>query len=171
MMKIKLISLVVGILAFISPIQSAKADIILPGRCHMGYCSDNKFIEKTILKKGSTGTLYSVKLASRSWSFDSKPPKQFNEPNISYVYCSTDSPVYMFESNKVYVVHFLNPGGYSYGFNHSDYPIYWATCHNFVGPDFFSEEMTARAIQLGYPLDLSSDQTYVDNVYCVVDGC
>lgn len=31
------------------------------------------------------------------------------------------------------------------------YPIYWATCHNFVGPDFFSEEMRNRATNLGYP--------------------
>jgi hypothetical protein len=44
----------------------AFADIILPGRCpHMGMCWENKFIKKTLLETGKSGTLYSVEVIAQ----------------------------------------------------------------------------------------------------------
>jgi hypothetical protein len=145
--------------------QSAQAEIILPGRCHMGYCWENQFLGKTLLRTGNdAGKLYSVKLASRDWEMGTSPSSSYGKPTVSYVYCSTTKPAYIFQADGTYFAHLLNPGGDWFGYNMSDYPIYWATCHNFVGPNFFSEEMTSRAIQLGYPLDLPSEQIELDNV-------
>ncbi|PSF33891.1 hypothetical protein C7H19_19400 [Aphanothece hegewaldii CCALA 016] len=54
--------------------------------------------------------------------------------------------------------------------NDSDnYPIYWATCHNFIGPDFFSLEMTERARQLGYSLNLPSEQIELKDVLDILN--
>lgn len=139
--------------------------LVLPGRCQMGECWDNKFVEKMLLKVGPNGTLFSVKTASRSWQMGSQPPNSFGQAEVSYVYCSRTKPAYIFNHEHTYYAHLLNPGsGDFFGYNQSDYPIYWATCHNFVGPDFFSEEMTSRAIKLGYSLNLSSDQIELNNV-------
>lgn len=143
--------------------SSSEPTVILPGRCHMGQCWDNKFVSKSLLKTSNNGELYSVKIASRSWSIDSQPPDNFGQVEMSYVYCSRTKPAYIFNSDNTYYAHLLNPGGDWYGYNQSDYPIYWATCHNFVGPNFFSEEMTSRAIKLGYPLNLSSEQVELNN--------
>ena len=163
-MFIKQLLLATGTLASILIAQPVMAELILPGRCHMGECWDNKFISKTQLREGSNGTLYAVEMASRSWSFGSEPPAKFDSPTIRYVHCSTTKPAYIFNSDGTYYAHLLNPGGDWYGYNVGDYPVYWATCHNFVGPEFFSEKMTSRAVQLGYPLNLSSEQIELNNV-------
>lgn len=143
----------------------AFAELILPGRCpHMGMCWENKFLKKTLLEKGRDGTLYSVELAGRSWRIESQPPDTFEPTRTSYVYCSKTRPAFIFKTDGKFIAHLLNPGGDWYGYNQSDYPVYWATCHNFVGPDFFSEVMKNRAIQLGYPLNLPSEQMDLNNV-------
>lgn len=149
--------------------SDSKSSIALPGRCHMGQCWDNKFIGKSLLKSDTNDELYLVKIASRSWSIDSQPPDNFEQVKTSYVYCSTTKPAYIFNTDNTYYAHLLNPGSDWYGYNQSDYPIYWTTCHNFVGPDFFSEEMTARAIKLGYSLNLSSDQIELNNPLEIMD--
>lgn len=129
-----------------------------------GECGDIKFVGKTLLKTGTDGELYSIKTASRSWKMNSQPSDSFGQVGISYVYCSRIKPAYIFNSDGTYYAHLLNPGGSPLGYDISDYPIYWATCHNFVGPDFFSEEMTARAIRLGYSLNLDARQIELNNV-------
>lgn len=156
--------LITGVLASVLLAQPASADIVLPQKCQMGQCGDSKFIRKDLLREGPNGALYSVKLASRSWQMDSEPPANFGQPEVNYVYCSTTRPSRIFKDGAIYYAHLLNPGGDWFGYNASDYPVYWATCHNFVGPDFFSEEMTSRAIKLGYPLNLPSDQIELSNV-------
>jgi hypothetical protein len=150
--------------------RSAFADVILPGRCHMGECWDSKFVGKELIKKGNLGTLYLVTTASRSWQIDSQPPINFQNPTTQYVYCSTTKPAYIFKTEDgIYYAHLLNPGGDWYGYNQSDYPIYWATCHNIVGPNFFSEEMTARAKKLGYSTNLDSEQVELNNPIDILD--
>lgn len=144
--------------------QFALADIILPGSCHMGECYENKLIEKTILRKTANGILYSIRIASRSWPMGTQPNSRFGQMETNYVYCSTTKPAYIFKLDGIYYAHLLNPGGEWFRYNVSDYPIYWSTCHNFVGPDFFSEKMTAKAIKLGYPLNLPSEQIELNNV-------
>ncbi len=143
--------------------KAPKSSIILLDRCHMGQCGDSKFIEKTLLKTSPNGKLYSVKTAYRSWAMGSQPPNSFGKVQVSYVYCSKIKPALIFNSDNTYYAHLLNPGGDWYGYNFSDYPIYWVTCHNFVGPDFFSQEITSRAIKLGYSLDLPSEQVELKN--------
>ena len=94
----------------------------------------------------------------------SQPPNSFGKVEVSYVYCSTIRPAYIFNSDNIDYAHLLNPGGDDwYGYNFSDYPLYWATCHNYVGLDFFSEEITSRAIKLGYSLNLPSEQIELKN--------
>lgn len=154
--------LTLGIVFLIA--QPGLADIILPGRCHMGWCSESKLLEKTLLKKGSNGTLYSIKTVGRAWKMGTEPTNDYGNERINYVYCSKTKPAYIFKSESTYIAHLLNPGGGWSGYNQSDYPAYWATCHNFVGPNFFSEEMTARAVQLGYTLKLPQEQIELNNL-------
>lgn len=159
--------LTLGVVLLIA--QPVLADIILPMRCHMGQCGEQKLLEKTLLKKGTNGTLYSVKTAGRSWKWGSEATRDFGNERISYVYCSKTKPAYIFKSESTYYAHLLNPGGGWSGYNHNDYPVYWATCHNFVGPNFFSEEMTARAVQLGYSLKLPQEQIELKNVVEIME--
>lgn len=165
MLTQKLLIVIGSLLAASLLSTAAKADIVLPGRCHMGICSESRLTKKETLRSGPNGTLYSVELAHRSWPMEAEPTEPFREPSISYVYCSTQRPAYLFKVDDIYYAHLLNPGGHDFfGYNMSDYPIYWATCHNFVGPNFFSEQMTANAIRLGYPLNLPQEQIELRNV-------
>ena len=118
--------------------KPALADLILPGRCHMGYCFDHKFVSKTLLQEGRNSKIYAVELASRSWEINLAPPTTFDPPETYYVHCSTRRPAFISNHEGTYSASLLNPGGDDwYGYNVSHYPVYWATCHNFVGPDFF----------------------------------
>lgn len=152
--------LIVGVLTSLEIVSPAIAEIILPGRCHMGICWDRKFIDKDLLKSTNIGKLYAVKTAERSWKMGMMRPNKFKESGISYIYCSNTKPAYVFKNDGVgYIANLLNPGGGDwYGYNLSDYPVYWTACHNIIGPDFLSEEMTAKALKLGYPLNLTSEQ-------------
>lgn len=159
-------------LAWIVPISIATtlalpalANFILPGRCHQGACSEYTYLSKTAIGDGRTGRLYEVQLSSRTY-FDNGNPDYF-ERMTSYVYCSTRNPHYIFipEYQNSPVATMLNPGGDDYPYAFVDfYPVYWATCHNFVGPNFFSQDMKARAIRLGYPLNFPSSQFDLNNV-------
>jgi hypothetical protein len=173
-MKMKVVRLITGIITFTLFTQSVLADIVLPGGCQMGECWEQKLIEKRLIKSGSKGTIYAVKTVVRSGSMDSQAFGSFGEVKLSYVYCSTTKPAIIFDVDfdvdRTYYAHLLNPGSQDWaGYNQSDYPLYWATCHNFVGPDFFSEEMTAKAIKLGYPLNLPQEQIELNNVLEIME--
>jgi len=107
----------------------------------MGMCWEQKFLKKTLLEKGKNGTLYLAELASRSWRVETKPPATFNPSKTNYVYCSKSRPTFIFESDGKYITHLLNPGGDWYGYNVSDYPVYWTTCHKFVIEDYHVDNM------------------------------
>lgn len=163
MKRVTLVGVVIGFLLLAN--QPAQAEVILPESCRMGECWQSKLIAKNILKRNQLGTLYSVHLAARSWQQESPPPLEFAQVRTDYVFCSTVKPALIFELEGDYFAHLLNPGGDDYsGYNQDDYPIYWATCHNLVGPDFFSEEMTNRARKWGYTLNLPSEQITLKNV-------
>jgi len=88
---------------------------------------------------------------------------QFSSPQIGYVICSTSKPAYIFKasagSSSNYYANLLNPDGQSYyGYNMSDYSIYWATCHDLVEPPYFSSAMVTQSIRLGYSGKLIQDQ-------------
>ncbi|OUC13019.1 MAG: hypothetical protein B0A82_19190 [Alkalinema sp. CACIAM 70d] len=168
-MMLKLLAGMMGLTPVLLSAQATLASPILPGRCHMGTCWDSQFISKTVVDKTDRGTLYRVQIAHRSWPMESDPSDNFGEPQTNYVLCSTQKPAYIFESDGTVYAHLLNPGGDWFGYNQGDYPVYWATCHNFVGPNFFSDEMTEKARSLGYPLDLPSDQIELTKVTDILE--
>lgn len=167
MKRITLVGAGIGFLLLAN--QPAQAEVILPGGCRMGECWESKLIEKNILKRNHLGILYSIKLATRSWGEEFSPPKEFTQIRTDYVFCSTVKPAYIFELDGTYFAHLLNPGGDYSGYNKDDYPLYWATCHNLVGPDFFSDQITARALKWGYPLNLPSEQITLKNVFDIMN--
>jgi hypothetical protein len=157
--------LVLGLAIALSTLaaSTAGADVVVPGRCHMGHCWETKIFRKQPLQQTASGTLYAIETGSRDWSMEQPRPSErqlpFQQRDLSYVFCSRLRPSYIFKADGKYYAHLLNPDGKSYyGYNQSDYPIYWATCHNLVGPDFFSERMVTKSIQLGYPGNLPEEQ-------------
>jgi hypothetical protein len=161
---------------FVSAVLGASipvhAQAVVPGRCHMGSCGEMIIASKTPLRSTSIGTLYEVRTGYRSWPMGTARPSPakvpFGKAQVGYVLCSTRKPAYIFQagegSTANYLAHLLNPDGQSYfGYNQSDYSIYWATCHNLVGPVFFSPEMTTKSIQLGYPGNLPQDQIEINH--------
>ena len=166
----KLVLLTSSILA-VSVAIPALANILLPAGCRFEVCVRNRYLGKTLIDEDTDGKLYEVQLQTeiRSWETDELLEAQ--SPRKNWVYCSTARPAYIFESaaSDTYTAHLLNPGGDYFGYNQAGYPIYWTTCHNFVGPNFFSEEMTNRAIQLGYSLDLPSEQIELTNVQDIMN--
>jgi hypothetical protein len=148
------------------------AEIILPGRCYQGSCHETLFQGKTLLEQGPDGTLYAVEIARRRFRGGSEPTGDFEAVEEIYVYCSTTRPAYIrpeSPGSSSYFAGFLNPGGQPIGASMSVYPIYWATCHNFVGPNFFSDEMRSRAVDLGYPLNLRESQINLSNPREILD--
>ena len=150
----------------------AHAQVIVPGRCHMGSCFEMLSASKQAIRSNRVGTLYEVKVSSRSWSMGSPRPSAAKVPfarsEISYVICSTSKPAYIFKasagSSSNYLAHRLNPDGQSnYGYNMSAYSIYWATCHNLVKHVYFSSTMVTQSIRLGYPGKLIQDQIEINH--------
>ena len=176
--SIALRRLLVGCTLSVTPLllgQATSTFRTLPGRCQMGICWDNQYRGKTLLHQGKRDRLYSVELAFRSWEMGTEPDNNFEKPRTSYVYCSTSKPALIFAEDTAnpdsgYIAHLLNPGGDDWaGYNMADYPIYWLTCHNIVGPNFFSEAMSDRALQLGYSLNLPSESLELDHWRDIVE--
>lgn len=157
-------ALVASSFIVIAGASSALADILLPAGCRYEACAYNRYLGKTLIDENSGGKLYEVELQTEIRSWETNDLLEVQSSSKSWVYCSTQKPAYIFESDGKYIAHLLNPGGDYFMYNQSGYPVYWTTCHNFVGPTFFSEEMTNRAVQLGYSLNLSSDQIDLRNI-------
>lgn len=147
----------------------AAASVILPEGCRMGSCSEIQFLSKEPIRSALSGTLYTIRTMYREWPYQVSRPNfrpserqvPFRNPSISYVFCSKQRPAYIFQSSSdgQYYANLLSPDGRSgFGYNRSSYFLYWTTCHNIVGPNFFSEEMVVRAIRLGYTANLPEDQ-------------
>lgn len=146
--------------------------LIVPAQCSMGRCGELIITSKRPIRLDAKGTLYEVKVGYREWPSESPKPNiailPFKKPTIDYVFCSTSRPAYIFQhpdfystkgSASNYLAHLLNPDGQSfYGYNKHSYSIYWATCHSFVEPNFFSPDMVTKSIELGYPGNLHEEQ-------------
>jgi hypothetical protein len=157
-------------LAIATSTNSVLADTIVPGRCNQGKCWENRIERKTLIRRTNSGDLYSIVTSQREWDFGAESTKtEFGTPKVNYAFCSTKSPAVIFEVDRQYYAHLLNPGADDfYGYNMSDYPVYWAVCHNIVGTgnlmDYFTGGIiTEQAIKLGYPLNLPSDQIELAN--------
>ena len=147
----------------------AEATVLLSAGCRMGFCTEVQFLSKRMIRSEPSGKLYEIKTAARSWPLQDNAPNErqvpFSDRSTSYVFCSTQRPAYIFDNpDGGYYAHLLNPDGKSFfGYNQSSYSLYWVTCHNFVGPNFFAPEMEAKATQLGYPGNLPEDQIELTN--------
>lgn len=141
----------------------ARAEFLLPQSCRMGQCWETKFISKEILRTGNEGKLYKIHTSQRTWKVQSDPPNTSTPRQAEYVYCSTTKPAFIFPVEGKYIAHLINPGKDWYGYNRPSHIRYWATCHNFVGPDYFNQSMTLNAIRLGYSLKLPSEQIELSN--------
>lgn len=149
--------------------EVASARSILFTRCHGHYCLEIKSVKKTFLKNGPNGKLYSIKQIRRNYPDGSLTGGKISKGKFredkepSYVYCSTSKPAVISKHNNSYLATILNPGGDVYGYNTESNVLYWNTCHNFVGPDFFSARMSRKAKSLGYPLNLQHGQIELKN--------
>jgi hypothetical protein len=145
--------------AVLGHVQPAAAEITLPGRCHQGYCYDTIYLGKTLLERGSDGVLYAVETAIQWHEGRTDVAKE------SYVYCSTTKPAVIFAVDSTdgpYRASLLNPGERQpIGAFMSSYPVYWATCHNLVGPRFDVSEDRAR--EMGYSMNLQESQIAIDD--------
>lgn len=141
----------------------AVAEMVLPGRCHMGSCYEMSIKDKRPLTRTSSGTLYEIHRASRSWTMGtSKHNKStpFGDYSILYVHCSTKRPAIILKDDAPpydYQATLLNPNGRDYfGSNMAAYHMYWGVCHG-VTDDYWSEKMVSKSIALGYPGNLEQD--------------
>jgi hypothetical protein len=166
------LSLALATPSYADAINTPAPKTVVPGGCHMGQCMDTIIERKGKIKEGKDGSLYSVVTSNRYWKDTNGKPVKSQPTNrfISYVYCSTTRPAVIFEDEGSAIAHTLNPGDNDfYGYNISDYPVYWAVCHNILGSgklmDYFQNGIvTEQAIKLGYPLNLPSDQIRLTNV-------
>ncbi|NJN60545.1 MAG: hypothetical protein HC795_02485 [Coleofasciculaceae cyanobacterium RL_1_1] len=144
----------------------AVAEIVLSGRCHMGQCTQMRFDRKVLLEDEAGEQLYAIETAYRLTPMGEEASGEFSETRRSYVRCSRTRPAYIFqvEGSEQYYSSHLNPGADPAGFAYEAQVLYWTTCHNIIGPDFFSDAMRDRAINLGYPLNLSEDQVSGDSL-------
>ncbi|APB33384.1 hypothetical protein GlitD10_1064 [Gloeomargarita lithophora Alchichica-D10] len=133
---------------------------IVQSDCRQGQCWESQVLGTRLEQQTPQGRLYQVTVGRRSWPMDGKPPAQLGERSQDYVYCSRTRPAFIFRNpaGAGYLAHLLNPGGESFGYNQNAYPVYWGVCHSVYNQDVFSPAMTQKAKQLGYPLNLSSDQ-------------
>lgn len=138
--------------------NSAQAEFLLPRSCRMGQCWETKFISKELFRTGNKGKLYKIQTSQRTWKGQANPPDTFTPRPPAYVYCSTIKPAFIYPFNGKFVAHLINPGKDWVSSNRPSHIRYWATCHNFVGPDYFSNTMTMNAVRLGYSLQLSSEE-------------
>lgn len=147
----------------------ASARSILFKSCHGHYCLEIKSVKKTFLKNGRNGKLYSIKQIRRDYPDGSLTGGKISKGKFredkepSYIYCSTSKPAIIYKGNNSYSATILNPGGFIDSASKVSNVLYWNTCHNFVGPDFFSARMTRKAKSLGYPLNLQGSQIELRN--------
>ncbi len=140
------------------------APILVRGRCHMGECSFTEIVTTKTVAARTGGTLVAAKERSAVVKAPVKngepqydqvqPPKFFGLVKVSYAFCSTERPAFVFYSDGKFVAHVLNVGdsaGVS-GYNTDSHLLYWAICHQKVlrEGDLSSEEVAKQAQELGY---------------------
>jgi len=159
------------------PVES---QTVIPGQCGMDECFEMQIEKRRPLFTNSIGTLNEVRVSTRSWKYSlssNHSPKQpmrhearqsadgilFGRPKISYVLCSTSKPAIIDEGGEQYGSNYaaslVNPNGIApASVFRSAHQLYWAVCHNLVGPNYFTDEMVSTSIRLGYPGNLPENQ-------------
>jgi hypothetical protein len=135
----------------------------------MGTCWTTTIDHKEALRTSSLGTLYLVNQSTDTYPDDSGPPEVaaqeyrsfvdfygtdfVSETSQSYVFCSRYIPSVLFEADDEHIVHRLAIFESPFGYNRGSYQTYLATCHNLVGPDYFSLNVYALLLKEGYITD------------------
>ncbi|KAF3884234.1 MULTISPECIES: hypothetical protein [Nostocales] len=115
----------------------------------------NKQLTKTVKLNGETRRLYLANVeVSNSYSGVSR--------RTDLIQCSTSRPFVAFKDNAIpdsAIVHYINPGGETFGYNADSHWEYWVVCHELWQPQ--EQDLTSRAKQLGYSMKLKSEQVEV----------
>jgi hypothetical protein len=140
------------------------APMLVHGRCHMGECSFTEIVTTKTVAARPGGALVSANERSAVVKAPVKngepqynlvePPKYFGLVKVSYAFCSTERPAFVFYSDGKFYAHVLNVGdtaGVS-GYNTDSHLLYWAICHKKVlrEEDLASEAVAKQALELGY---------------------
>lgn len=138
--------------------------MLIRGRCHMGECSFTEIVNTKTVAARTGGALVAAKERSAVVKAPVKngepqynlvqPPKFFGLVKVSYAFCSTERPAFVFYLDGKFVAHVLNVGdtaGVS-GYNTDSHLLYWAICHQKVlrVEDLAGEELAKEALALGY---------------------
>jgi hypothetical protein len=138
--------------------------MLIHGRCHMGECSFTEIIATTTAGERPGGKLLAAKersavvkapVVNGEPQYEKvKPPKFFGLVKVSYAFCSTERPAFVFYADGKFLAHVLDVGdtaGVS-GYNTDSHLLYWAICHRKVlrEADLSSEDLAKQAQQLGY---------------------
>jgi hypothetical protein len=138
--------------------------MLIHGRCHRGECSFTEIVSTKTADTRPGGTLVAAKERSAVVKAPVKdgapqynlvePPKFFGLVKLSYAFCSTDRPAFIFYSDGKFHAHVLNVGDASgvAGYNTDSHLLYWAICHQKIlqVADLSSEALAKQALDLGY---------------------
>lgn len=115
----------------------------------------NKKLTKTMKVSGETRRLYLVNLeVVNSSSGISR--------RTDLVQCSTSRPFVAFKADFIpdsAIIHYINPGGETFGYNADSHWQYWVVCHDLWQP--WEQDLAAKAKQLGYSMKLESEQVEI----------
>ncbi|HLL27162.1 MAG TPA: hypothetical protein VKT73_05880 [Xanthobacteraceae bacterium] len=140
------------------------APMLVRGRCHMGECSFTEIVNTKTVAARTGGALVAAKERSAVVKAPVKngepqydevqPPKFFGLIKVSYAFCSTERPAFVFYSDGKFYAHVLDVGDPSSvaGYNTDSHLLYWAICHQKVirVDDLSSEALAKQAQDLGY---------------------
>jgi hypothetical protein len=138
--------------------------MLIRGRCHMDECSFTEIVTTKTVGARPGGALVSAKERSAVVKAPMKngepqynlvePPKFFGLVKVSYAFCSTERPAFVFYADGKFYAHVLNvgdPTGVS-GFNTDSHLLYWAICHQKIlrEDELANEAVAKQAQELGY---------------------
>jgi hypothetical protein len=142
----------------------APPPMLIRGRCHMGECSFTEIETTKTVAARPGGALVSAKERSAVVTAPVKngepqynlvePPKYLGLVKVSYAFCSTERPAFVFYADGKFYAHVLNVGdatGVS-GYNTDSHLLYWAICHQKLWrvEDLAGEDVAKEALALGY---------------------
>lgn len=140
--------------------QSANT-VVVPSRCHMGECVELHYQGKSLVKEVGNEKLYKIEVQTYLSPMGNYEGGEFWPKAASeMVLCSTERPLLVHQESvgDPYNINQLNPGPNPPGYLMEAHMLYWMTCHDEAGPDFFTLAMEEKAQGLGYPLNLTTDQ-------------
>jgi hypothetical protein len=138
--------------------------LLVHGRCHMGECSFTEIESTKTIAARPGGQLVAAKERSAVVKAPVKngeprydlvqPPKFLGLVKLSYAFCSTERPAFVFYLDGRFHAHVLNVGdstGVS-GYNTDSHLLYWAICHQKTvrAEDLAGEALAKEAQALGY---------------------